>query len=111
MPTAEKKVSRDYSEPGVEHETVLEEKQPTERKIQEHKEKMATLIEEEESLIQLYISPWKWWGLSNGQNCAAQVCHKGKSVHCKSLTEMGQSGFTFGMTRFVPRGSWENSQG
>lgn len=31
--TAEKKVSRDYSDTGVEHETVLEEKQPTERKI------------------------------------------------------------------------------
>lgn len=55
VPVLEKKISKDFHDSKVSHEKVLEEKAPTERKLQEHKEKMMTMMcEEEESFLQVH---------------------------------------------------------
>ena len=51
VPTGEKKLTGTFEEKTVSHETTLEEKAPTERKIQEHKEKVGTLWDEDEDMF------------------------------------------------------------
>lgn len=51
VPTGEKKLTGTFEEKTVSHETTLEEKAPTERKIQERKEKVGTLWDEDEDMF------------------------------------------------------------